>query len=64
MVNAVTIVGFAAPVFGYFWMLWDYAVNVVVGDQWDDVVVIGHSYSNLFDWSSLWAQHNENRISF
>lgn len=64
LVNVLTVIGFAAPVIGYFWMLWDYAVNVVVGDQWDDVVVIGHSYSNFVDWSSLWAQHNENRIFF
>jgi hypothetical protein len=26
--------------------------------------VIRHSYSNLFDWSVLWAQHNEHRIFF
>ncbi|MGH7869472.1 MAG: hypothetical protein ACREP9_18030, partial [Candidatus Dormibacteraceae bacterium] len=41
-----------------------YSLNVIIGDQWDDLVVIGHSYSHLFDWSSLWAQHNENRILF
>ena len=64
LINALTVFGFAAPVIGYFWMLWDYAVNVVVGDQWDDVAVIGRSYHHLFDWSSLWAQHNETRIFF
>ena len=26
--------------------------------------MIAHSYGHLFDWSSLWAQHNENRIFF
>ncbi len=57
-------VGFAAPVLGYFFLVHGYGLNIVTGDQWDDVVVIGHSYSHLFDWSSLWAQHNENRIFF
>jgi hypothetical protein len=64
VVNLLTILGFGLPVLGYFLMLRSYSVNIVIGDQWDDVVVIGHSYSHLFDWSSLWAQHNENRILF
>ncbi len=64
LVNVVTVLGFALPVAGYFWMIHRYSVNVIFGDQWDDVTVIGHSYSHLFDWGSLWAQHNENRIFF
>jgi hypothetical protein len=64
LINVLTVIGFAAPVIGYFWMLWDYAVNVVVGDQWSDVALIGRSYHRPFDWSSLWAQHTENRILF
>ena len=64
LVNVLTAFGFAVPVIGYFWMLSDYAVNVVVGDQWNDVKVIGHSYHQLFDWSSLWAPNNQNRIFF
>ena len=64
VVNLLTILGFGLPVLGYLLMLRGYSVNIVIGDQWDDVVVIGHSYSHLFDWSSLWAQHNENRIFF
>jgi hypothetical protein len=51
-------------VIGYFWLVHHYGVNVIFGDQWDDVVVIQHSYSHLIDWGSLWAQHNENRIFF
>ena len=64
VVNLLTALGFGLPVLGYLLMLRGYSVNVVVGDQWDDVVVVGHSYSHLFDWSSLWAQHNENRLFF
>jgi hypothetical protein len=64
VVNVVTILGFALPIAAYFWMVHRYSLNVIVGDQWDDMVVIGHSYTHFFDWSSLWAQHNENRIFF
>ena len=64
LVNVVTVLGYALPVAGYFWMIQRYSVNVIFGDQWDDVAVIGHSYFHLFDWGSLWAQHNENRIFF
>jgi hypothetical protein len=64
LVNVVTVVGFALPIVGYFWLIHHYSVNVIFGDQWDDVTVIQHSYSHLFDWGSLWAQHNENRIFF
>ncbi len=63
-VNLLTVVGFALPVAGYFWFLHRYSVNVILGDPWDDINVINHSYTDLFDWSSLWAQHNENRIFF
>ncbi len=64
LVNVVTVIGFAVPVAGYFWMIHRYSVNVIFWDQWDDVTVIQHSYSHFFDWGSLWAQHNENRIFF
>jgi hypothetical protein len=64
LVNVLTVIGFAAPVFGYLWMLHRYSVNVIVADQWDDLTVIGNSYTHSFDWGSLWAQHNENRIFF
>jgi hypothetical protein len=64
LVNVLTVVGFGLPLIGYFWMLHRFSVNVIVGDQWDDVTVIAHSYTNLFDWHTLWAQHNENRIFF
>ena len=64
LVTVLTLLGFAAPVVGYFLLVRGYSLNVVTGDQWDDVVVIGRSHAHLFDWSSLWAQHNENRIFF
>jgi hypothetical protein len=64
LVRLLTVLGFGLPLFGCFWLLRQYSVNVIFGDQWDDVTVIAHSYTHLFDWSSLWAQHNENRIFF
>ena len=64
LVAILTVVGFGLPIAGYFWLLNRYSLNVIVGDQWDDVRLVGLSYAHLFDWSSLWAQHNENRIFF
>ncbi len=46
VVNALTIVGFVLPVVVYFWTLHRYSLNVIVGDQWADLVVIGHSYTH------------------
>ena len=62
--NLLTVVGFGIPIAAYFWLLDRYSLNVILGDPWDDVNVINHSYTHLFDWGSLWAQHNENRIFF
>jgi hypothetical protein len=64
LLGVLTVLGFGLPVAGYFWMVGRYSVNVVVADQWSDVAVIAHSYDHLFDWQSLWGQHNENRIFF
>lgn len=64
LLTVATVLGFAVPVIVYFLVVHGYSLNVVTGDQWDDVVVIGRSHMHLFDWSSLWAQHNENRIFF
>ncbi len=58
------MLGFAIPVAGYFWLVGRYSFNVIVGDQFDDLTVIDHTYKHLFDWSALWAQHNENRVFF
>jgi hypothetical protein len=64
LVKVLTTIGFGFPTAAFLWLITHYGVNVIEGDQWDDVTVIRNSYSNLFDWSSLWAQHNENRIFF
>ena len=64
LVTVMTVLGFTAPVIGYFLLVRGYSLNVVTGDQWGDVIVIARSHAHLFDWSSLWAQHNENRIFF
>ena len=64
LVNVVTVLGLGIPVLVYFWLIHHYSVNVISGDQWDNMTVIRHSYSNLFDWSVYWAQHNEHRIFF
>ena len=50
LVNALTVIGFGFPVAAVFWLIAHYGVNVISGDQWDDVTVIRKSYTNLFDW--------------
>jgi hypothetical protein len=64
LVNLLTALGFGLPVIGYLYLLGRYSVNIIVGDQWSDVPVIHQSYAHFFDWGSLWAAHNENRIFF
>ena len=63
-VNLLTAFGFGIPIVGYFFLLSQYSVNVIVGDQWDDITVIRDSYLHGIDWNSLWALHNENRLLF
>jgi hypothetical protein len=63
-VQILTILGFAIPIVAYLWYLHHYGLNVVYGDQWDTVSRIGLSYRGRLTLSSLWAQHNENRIFF
>jgi hypothetical protein len=63
-VRALTIIGFSLPVLAYLWLIEHYGVNVIEGDQWDDVTVIRASHVHLFSWGVMWAQHNENRIFF
>jgi Bacterial Ig domain len=64
LIPAATVVGFAVPVVSYLWMIHAYGVNVVFADQWDDVALIGHAHSGTLHFSTLWAQHYENRIFF
>ena len=62
--TSVTALGFAVPVVAYFWLIHHYAVNMIWDDQWSDIGLISHSYSHTLDLSTLWRQHNENRILF
>jgi hypothetical protein len=63
-VKILTVFGFAVPVVAYLALLQHYQVNTIWQDQWDDVQVIRESYLHFPDWSSLWAQHVDNRILF
>jgi hypothetical protein len=59
VVRVVTVLGFVVPVVAYFWVIHHYGVNAIWSAQWDDVNVIAHP-----TLSTLWAQHNEDRIFF
>lgn len=63
-IRIATFAGFALPAVGYLWMIHSYGVNVIFADQWDDITLIGHAYSGSLHFSTLWAQHYENRIFF
>jgi len=62
VLGLVTVAGFAVPALAYFAFVHHYALNVVLGDQWSDVVLVGKAFSGHLNLGDLWAQHNENRI--
>ncbi len=64
LVKLLTVLGFALPVVVYIIFLQHYSVNAMWQDQWDDVPVIRQSFGHFPDWSSMWAQHVDNRILF
>ncbi len=57
LVGALTIALFLTPVAAYFWLVQHFGINAIWYDQWDDVNLIAHP-----SLSTLWMQHNENRI--
>ncbi len=64
LVTALTVIGFGLPILGYFWIVADFSVNVIYGDQLSDVNVIRASYGHLIPWEALWAQYQTNRLFF
>jgi hypothetical protein len=64
LIPVATLLGFAIPALSYLWMIHAYGVNVIFVDEWDDITLIGQAFSGTLHLSTLWAQHNENRIFF
>lgn len=64
LVIALTILGFGLPLGVYVWVIAHFSVNVIILDQWSDVVVITRTWTHPFDWSAFWLPHNENRMFF
>jgi hypothetical protein len=62
--TSVTVLAFVVPLVAYFWFIHHYGVNMIWRDQWSDIGLLSHSYSHTLDLSTLWQQHNENRIFF
>jgi hypothetical protein len=58
------IVGLAVPVIVHLWFIHRYSINLLWGDTWSDINLIGHAHAGHLSLSELWAQHNENRIFF
>jgi hypothetical protein len=58
------------PVAIYFLLVYTFGVNAIWYDQWDNIALLTHShyffhsYAGPTSLSSLWGQHNENRMLF
>src|SRR5271169_1294117 len=64
LLAGVTMVAFAVPTVAYFWFIHRHGVNMIWGDQWNDVEVIRHWRTGHLGLGILWQQHNEARIFF
>jgi hypothetical protein len=62
--DVIAIVVFVSTTVAVFWFIHHFAVNMIFYDQWKDVEVIRSAQTGTLSLSTLWAQHNENRILF
>lgn len=60
----MTAVGFLFPAAAYLAFLARHVVNVPILDEWLDVTLVEKTMSGHLTFSSLWAQHNQNRMLF
>ncbi len=58
------IIGLALPLAAYFWFIESYSTNVIYWDQWNDVSLLGDSYSGTLSLGSLWQQYGDHRMLF
>jgi hypothetical protein len=63
-ITGLGILSLAVPVAVYLWFIHRYSVNMLWGDAWTDINVIGHAHTGNLSLATLWAQHNENRVFF
>jgi hypothetical protein len=64
MADVIAIVVFVSAIVIPFWYIHRFAVNMIFYDQWKDIEVIRSAGTGTLNLSTLWAQHNENRILF
>lgn len=62
--DVVAIVVFVSVIVVPLWFIHHFAINMIFDDQWNDVEVIRSAGTGTLSLSTLWAQHNENRILF
>ena len=55
---------FVAMAVATAWFIHDFASNILVADQWDDVNILRSAHDGTLTLGTLWAQHTENRILF
>ena len=63
-ITGLGVLGLAVPVIVHLWFIHRYSINLLWGDTWSDINLIGHAHAGNLSLSALWAQHNENRIFF
>jgi hypothetical protein len=63
-ITGLGVLGLAVPVIVHLWFIHHYSVNVLWGDTWSDINVIGHAHAGNLNLATLWAQHFENRMFF
>ena len=64
VLSGVGLVVLALPVLGYFAFIHHFALNILWGDSWPDINVIDQAHRGTLTLSTLWLQHNENRVFF
>lgn len=62
--DVVALVVFGSASVVAIWFIHHFALNMVFEDQWRDIELIRNARSGGLSLSTLWVQHNENRILF
>ena len=62
--NRLAVAGFALPVVGYVLFIHHYGLNIIAGDQWDDVGILFASHFGKLSPSVLWSQWAVERMVF
>ncbi len=63
-ITGVGVVSLAVPVIVHLWFIHRYSINMIWGDAWSNINVIGQVHAGNLSLATLWTQYNENRMIF